>query len=119
MNKPKTIADLKINWNFNFETYLDYDNFRRDFRNKNHNLKIYNIITNTYFFNLITDNIPRGQIRLNIKDFQIIELMFELDYRIACELFTKPENYFYELVTFVRINDFEYDVILRKVEKNV
>jgi len=126
MNKPKTIADLKINWNFNFETYLDYRKFEEHFRNKNPDLKDYDIVNNSYFFNIIADdikNVKRNQFLIRTMDVtfnkycSLFELMFQIDFEISMDLFLKPSDYYYELVKFVRVSDSEYDIILRKVEK--
>jgi hypothetical protein len=56
MSKPKTIADLKINWNFNFETYLDFDIFQEHFKERNQNLKNYSIVKNIYHFNVVEND---------------------------------------------------------------
>ncbi len=123
MNKPKTIADLKINWNFNFETYLDYRKFEEHFRNKNPNLKDYDIVNNSYFFNIVVGNIKGSQILIRTMDItfnkysSLFELMFQIDHDISLKLFNKPSDYYYELVKFLRVSDSEYDVVLRKVEK--
>lgn len=126
MNKPKTIADLKINWNFNFETYLDYRKFEEHFRNRNPDLKDYDIVNNSYFFNIVADdikNVKRNQFLIRTMDItfnkysSLFELMFQIDFDISTKLFSKPSDYSYELVKFVRISDIEYNVILRKVKK--
>lgn len=123
MNKPKTIADLKINWNFNFETYLDYRKFEEHFRNRNPDLKDYDIVNNTYLFHVITDNVQINHFSIRTMDItfnkysSLFELMFQIDFDISIKLFPKPSDYSYELVKFVRISDIEYNVILRKVEK--
>lgn len=125
MNKPKTIADLKINWNFNFETYLDYKKFEEHFRKKNKNLKDYDIVNNSYFFNIVIDNVikRKSQFLLRTMDLtfnkycSLFELMFQIDFEVSMDLFSKSSNYSYELVKFVRVSDSEYDIILRKVEK--
>ncbi len=125
MNKPKTIADLKINWNFNFETYLDYKKFEEHFRKKNKNLKDYDIVNNSYFFNIVVDSVIKRKNQFLIRTMDVtfnkycslFELMFQIDFEISMDLFLKPSDYYYELVKFVRVSDSEYDIILRKVEK--
>lgn len=126
MNKPKTIADLKINWNFNFETYLDYRKFEEHFRDKNPDLKDYDIVNNSYFFNIVADDIKsikRNQFLIRTMDItfnkycSLFELMFQIDFEVSMDLFLKPSDYSYELVKFVRVSDSEYDVVLRKVGK--
>ncbi len=48
--KPETIADLSINWNFNQIKYRYFTDFYLVFKDKNPNLKSYNIIPNIYAF---------------------------------------------------------------------
>jgi hypothetical protein len=122
-NKPQTIADLKINWNFNFETYLDYKNFEEHFRNRNPSLKDYNIVNNRYYFYIIENSgeldrfsIKTSEVTFN-KHCSLFELMFDIDHKIACCLFSKPCNYSYLLERFEKVTEDQYDIILRKVEK--
>ena len=120
MSKPKTIADLKINWNFNFETYLDFDIFQEHFKERNQNLKNYSIIKNIYHFNVVENNKYLCNFSSNnflTSNLNLIELIFEIDWEISLSLFQNPKNYSYSLERFEKINDVKYNIILKKVEK--
>lgn len=125
MNKPKTIADLKINWNFNFETYLDFDIFRKDFQKRNRSLKDYYIVSNKYWFKVFEENNTESIDSFSINTYNLtlkhyctlFDLMFEIDWELSSNLFSKSENYSYSLKRFEKVSEEEYNIILRKVEK--
>lgn len=123
MNKPKTIADLKINWNFNFETYLDYKKFEEHFLKKNPNLKDYDIVNNMYYFYIMENNSDLDRFSLKTSDLtfnkhcSLFELMFDIDFKVSSSMFSKPCDHSYLLERFEKITDDCYNIILRKVEK--
>lgn len=123
MNKPKTIADLKINWDFNFETYLDFDIFRKDFQKRNRSLKDYGIVSNKYCFKVFEENNTESIDSFSINTYNLtlkhyctlFDLMFEIDWELSSNLFSKSENYSYSLERFEKVSEDEYNIVLRKV----
>lgn len=98
MKKPKTIADLNINWEFSYRTYLEYEVFAEKFRKLNPKLKNYNIINDVYTFGVVNANRS-----INVKDRHYYINSSILNFSKSCTLF----QLFFELDFLVAIHQFQ------------
>jgi hypothetical protein len=82
-NKELTIADLKVNWTFDFSNSdRDYDDTRFEFRKLNDGIHDLRISERKYTFFVSYSNIS-FEINSGF-GFQLTDLLLELDCRIYC-----------------------------------
>ena len=85
LNKPETIADLNINWNFNQTVYRYFTDFQLNFQDKNSNLKSYKIIPGKYTFKykfVFPHNLSEFSIKISDND-SLLNLMYFIHNEIA------------------------------------
>lgn len=122
-NKPKTIADLNINWEFSYRTYLEYEVFAEKFRKLNPDLTDYIITPNVYNFVVVNNN-PRVSLfqndsyiidtkKLNFsKICNLFQLFFELDFLIAVHQF-KNNGESLKLKSIEKVSDYQFVIYLK------
>lgn len=82
-NKPKTIADLNINWTFDFQqSDREFDDAKSEFRKLNDDIHDLLIVKKKYKFFVSYSN-TSFQVDYFIGD-QLTDLIVELDYKIYC-----------------------------------
>jgi hypothetical protein len=121
-SNPKTIADLNINWEFSYKTYLEYEVFAEKFKKLNPKLENYNIINNIYTFSVV--NVNRS---VNVKDkyyyintkvlnfskiCTLFQLFFELDFLIAIHQF-KNNGESLKLDSIRKASDYQFVIYLK------
>lgn len=122
-NKPKTIADLNINWEFSYRTYLEYEVFAEKFRTLNSDLINYIITPNVYNFVVVNNN-PNVSLfqndshiidtkKLNLsKICTLFQLFFELDFLIAVHQF-KNDGESLKIESIKKVSDYQFVIYLK------
>lgn len=122
-NKPKTIADLNINWEFSYRTYLEYEVFAEKFKKLNPKLIDYIITPNIYNFVVVNNN-PKVNLfqndsyildtkKLNLsKICTLFQLFFELDFLIAVHQF-KNDGESLRIESIKRVLDYQFVIYLK------
>lgn len=122
-NKPKTIADLNINWEFSYRTYLEFEVFAEKFRKLNPDLIDYIITPNVYNFVVVNNN-PNVSLfqndshiidtkKLNLsKICTLFQLFFELDFLIAVHQF-KNDGESLRIESIEKVLDYQFVIYLK------
>lgn len=122
-SNPKTIADLNINWEFSYRTYLEFEVFAEKFEKLNPDVINYIITPNIYNF-IIVNNNPRVSLfkndshiidtkKLNFsKICNLFELFFELDFLIAVHSFKNNGDYL-KIDSIKKVSDYQFVIYLK------
>lgn len=108
VKKPRTIADLKFDWEFTRENHKDIYEAQSNFEIQNPSLKGMKIIPNTYFF--ICNDTHKVEIPVTKTSFCELTELFEYIGYYSSHVFGFTGKFSH----FERINDQTYRIHMKK-----